>query len=197
MDDREFIDHLYQHWTKTTGAENSYWRPQEHDGISWQSIDSVSADNESAVRIAAGVPPADADFITAIHGAFPDLTRRLHDALDEADRADKDRDDREAEIARLELSTGELSRKLEEERATSKTLREGLVEARDELRKLKRNHAARGEMYNLRLSDLRNANATIESLRNSYADLEVELQSTKADLEIQVAYSKRLESELE
>lgn len=183
MDDREFIDHLYQHWTKTTGAENSYWRPQEHDGMSRQSIDSVSADNESAVRIAAGVSPADADFITAVHGAFPDLTRRLHDALDEADRADKDRDDREAEIARLELST--------------KNLREALVEARDELRKLKRNHAERGAMYNLRLNDLRNANATIESLRNSYADLEAELQSTKADLEIQVSYSKRLESELE
>lgn len=195
MDDREFIDNIYQHWTKTTGAEERYWMPEKDDDGDYVI---VAVDKEQVQTVVAlGLSEADADFITAIHGASPDLTRRLHDALDEADRADKDRDDREAEIARLELSTGELSRNLEEEQATSKSLREGLVEARDELRKLKRNHAARGEMYNLRLSDLRNANATIESLRNSYADLEAELQSTKADLDIQVAYSKRLESELE
>ena len=45
----------------------------------------------------------DAAWITAVHGAFADLARCLHTALDEADRADVDRDVRENRIAELEL----------------------------------------------------------------------------------------------
>lgn len=51
---------------------------------------------------------ADADFIAAIHGCLPDLWRRLHAALDEADTADFDRDSRECLIAEVSAENQEL-----------------------------------------------------------------------------------------
>jgi hypothetical protein len=55
----------------------------------------------------------DADFITAIHGCFPDLIRTVLAALDEADRADFDKDSRECRIAELEAELAELRADLE------------------------------------------------------------------------------------
>ncbi|WP_074297099.1 hypothetical protein [Mycobacteroides abscessus] len=55
----------------------------------------------------------DVDFITAIHGALPDLVRRTHEALDEADRLDEQRDEQEVRIARLEEIVDERNRDIE------------------------------------------------------------------------------------
>lgn len=96
MDDREFFDVLYTLWVKTTGASDRYW---DVDG------DRVRAVGQSGepVVVAAGVGDADADFITALHGCFPDLVRRLHTALDEADRLDREMDDVQSRLAAAEL----------------------------------------------------------------------------------------------
>ncbi|ASZ75474.1 hypothetical protein KIW74_gp54 [Mycobacterium phage Kimona] len=117
MEDRDFFDLLYQQWTKTTGAADSYWMPVEYnDGTGRWKIYAVKLDeegNEVRKLIASDIQnEADADFLTAIHGCVGDLTRRLHRALDEADNADYDRDSRECRIAELELENAELKAKL-------------------------------------------------------------------------------------
>jgi len=96
MDDRSFFDHLHQLFSRTTGAEDRYWRPLEDE----HRIVAVGEDDHDWV--AAGVSVADMDWICAVHGCFPDLVRRLHTALDEADRLDRERDDLVARIIELE-----------------------------------------------------------------------------------------------
>ena len=95
MDTREFIDLLFTQYARTTGGETTYWRP---DGNTL-----VAVDGDTETVIASGMAEQDAAWITAVHGAFADLARCLHTALDEADRADADRDVRENRIAELEL----------------------------------------------------------------------------------------------
>ena len=58
--------------------------------------------------VAAEVSEWDAEFIAGLHGAVPDLIRRLHDAVSEADIADYARDSRECRIAELEVEVSEL-----------------------------------------------------------------------------------------
>lgn len=136
MEDREFFDHIYQMWAKTTGASNMYWQPVEHDAPNRNySIDAVDED-QSAIRVAAGLSEEDADFLTAVHGCFADLIRRLGTSLDEADRLDEEKDGLIVRIADLEqeaiLSYNELERSdvqiasltedLDKERATNAEL---------------------------------------------------------------------------
>lgn len=103
MDDRDFFDELYQMWSKTTGADDRYWMPEAHfDNSGRFNIYAIDQD-ESRKLVGSGLSDADSDFLTAIHGCFADLYRRLNYALDEADRADLDRDSRECRIAELEL----------------------------------------------------------------------------------------------
>ena len=102
MDDVEFFDLLYQQWSNTTGAQDTYWMPEEFaelfDGYK---VVSVRQDG-SKETVALGLTEADADFITAVHGCLGDLVRRMHAALDEAERYNVDRDARECRIAELE-----------------------------------------------------------------------------------------------
>lgn len=107
MDDRDFFDHLLQVWAKTTGADDCFWMPVRHEGKSVFYVEAV-AEDESRTRLASYMSEKDADFLTAIHGCLPDLVRRLHSALDEADRADYGRDSRECRIAELELEVQSL-----------------------------------------------------------------------------------------
>lgn len=110
MDDREFFDTLFQLWAKTTGAEDHYWMPVDlEDGVF--DIHAVQQDGPSK-GVASSLSDEDADFITAIHGCLPDLVRRLHAALDEADRADLSRDERECRIFELELENQALSEQI-------------------------------------------------------------------------------------
>jgi hypothetical protein len=109
MDDRSFADLLYQVWSKTTGAQATFWKPVET--INGVDIVAVNQQNEEKL-IGSFLASEDADFITALHGCLGDLVRRLHDALDEADRADRDRDEREVRIADLELQVASLRREV-------------------------------------------------------------------------------------
>ena len=112
MEDREFFDKLYQLWVKTTHAEDRYWDYQSNLGCDTFVLNAVGQDGEKTF-VGAVYTDADADFITAVHGCFGDLVRRLNAALDEADRADFDRDSRECRIAELEMELGYLKSDLE------------------------------------------------------------------------------------
>lgn len=120
MDIRDFIDELYSLWAKTTGAENQYWMPKtEHtfsDGEKIFGLYAVGEDqSENIVADTSGFhSEADVNFITAIHGALPDLVRRTHEALDEADRLDEQRDEQEVRIAGLEETIDELNGRINE-----------------------------------------------------------------------------------
>ena len=117
MDIREFLDELYSLYAKTTGAENMYWMPEEDvdryaGGPNTYNIFAVG-ENETKHDIAFDFRENDANFITAIHGALPDLVRRTHEALDEADRLDEQRDEQEIRIAQLEGTIDEKNRDIE------------------------------------------------------------------------------------
>lgn len=101
MEDRDFFDTLYNIWTNTTGAEDSFWMPEEDEGFPGRF--NIWAVPQSGTRkpVASFVTDEDADFITAVHGCLPDLIRRLIDALDEADRLDHRVDDQTGWIADL------------------------------------------------------------------------------------------------
>lgn len=128
MQDHEFFDVLYASFTKTTGAADTYWMPEEDDeyydnGHGTFIVWSVGEDQRKSF-VGSFESEADADFLTAVHGCFPDLVRRLHAALDEADRLDVERDEREQQIGRLSLENQELREEcaqLEETLATARS----------------------------------------------------------------------------
>ena len=118
MDERDFFDTLYQQWTKTTGAEDMFWMSEQYqDGTGRWKVYAVKvgADGNQTRKLIASElrNEADADFIAATHGCIPDLVRRTHAALDEADEKDYDRDSRECRIAELELENQELRKELD------------------------------------------------------------------------------------
>lgn len=108
MDDRDFFDELFQLWCKTTGAESRYWMPEEHFDKSGRFNVYAVGEDESRKLVASGVSEQDADWLTAMHGCLPDLWRRLHAALDEADTSDYARDARECRIYELESEVADL-----------------------------------------------------------------------------------------
>jgi hypothetical protein len=110
VDEREMIDTLYSLWAKTTGVGDCYW---DYEDI-WEDFNlrAVNSDGELTFLGYTEIE-SDADWITAIHGAFPELVRRFHTALDECDRADSDRDSRECRIAELEMEVAELKEDLQ------------------------------------------------------------------------------------
>lgn len=103
---------LYQGWAKTTGAENMFWAPEEdEEGLRLpQARFGIYAvgDDQTRLRIGSVHTEEDAAFVTAIHGCFADLCRRLHAALDEADRLDGARDDLTHELMELAVENEEL-----------------------------------------------------------------------------------------
>ena len=112
MEDLDFFDLMYQKWSKTTEAEEDYWmyEPDEHHyagGPHTFAVYSVGQDQEKTF-IASFEKDEDADFITAVHGCFPDLIRRLRDAIDESDRLDYRHDAQECRVAELEMENDEL-----------------------------------------------------------------------------------------
>lgn len=103
-DVRDILDDLYACWARTTHADNGYWTVRGGDVVA------LGPDVDTPV--ATGIAVADAEFIATIQCALPDLIRAAHSALDEADRADAERDGRECRIAELELEVAELSRRI-------------------------------------------------------------------------------------
>ncbi|BCP02538.1 hypothetical protein [Mycobacterium intracellulare] len=119
MDDLEFFDYLYQGWSKTTGAKDTYWMPEEDhcedvDGTDLNLFSIVAVDQgENKTYIAQYVREEDAAWITALHGCFADLTRRLHQAVDEAERFDIEKDRVISELALAEIENNDLREQLE------------------------------------------------------------------------------------
>lgn len=118
MDDHEFFDLLYKQWSITTWASDSYWMPEldnEHyaGGPGTWNVFAVN-DAQEKNFVGSFEREEDADFITGIHGCLGDLVRRLHTALDAAERSDLDRDQQEGRIADLELEILGLKKALSE-----------------------------------------------------------------------------------
>lgn len=158
MEDREFFDLLYAHWAKTTGAEDRFWMSEQDESFpdSWNLL---AVDQQQEKKLLGSFhSEADADFIAAVHGCVADMIRRLHIALDEADRLDAEKDDLVFRVAELEMdadglheviksderSITELEAELSDERGFSAylscDLREALAEtdtANAEVSKLK------------------------------------------------------------
>lgn len=101
MDDLEFFDTLYQGWSKTTGAETAYWMPEKDEGI--EGVWHIWAVDQDQMKTWVGDvhSEADAAWITALHGCFADLTRRLHHAIDEAERFEIEKDNFICEMVEL------------------------------------------------------------------------------------------------
>lgn len=127
MDIREFLDELYQLWAKTTGAENQYWMPEESD-IHGQDIWAVN-EEQAKSPVASFMSDADASFVTAIHGALPDLVRLTHEALDEADRLDEQRDEQEFRIAQLEADSDAMRAQIKDLTQKNEKLLDDLIGA--------------------------------------------------------------------
>lgn len=107
MEDGEFFDLLYSQWAKTTGAEDKYWM-SEADDEEPDFFNVYAVDHEqNKTPVAVGMSEADADFVSGVHGCLADLIRRLHTAIDEADRLDYRVDEQEGRIAELEMDASD------------------------------------------------------------------------------------------
>lgn len=108
MDDREFLDQIYQLWSKTTGAGERYWMPVKYsDRTDRHKMYACRPDGQQ-VLVGSDMPEPDAEFVAGVHGALPELISLMHRILDESDRVDLDRDSRECRIAELELEVASL-----------------------------------------------------------------------------------------
>lgn len=104
MEDLDFFDMIYQGFTKTTHAEDAYWGFEPYEeaaepGQNWGDIFVQGADFRQTIAV--DVEEADAAFITAVHGCFPDLHRALLQWHDEAETKDRERDNTEVKYAEL------------------------------------------------------------------------------------------------
>jgi len=116
VDDKDFFDHLYQLWTKTTGAENRYYIV-ERGTTFYDDPDDVwhvwaVAQDESREHVAVFHDEPTADWFAGLHGCFADLTRRLHEAVDDAERHDCEKDRVISEMALLAEENNDLREKL-------------------------------------------------------------------------------------
>lgn len=109
MDDRDVFDKLLQVCAGCTGSQDTYLKVVK-SVAGW---DVVAVDSEEReTLIGSFVNEADADWHATITQVFPDVWRRLQAALDEADRADTCRDERECRIAELESEVASLRKEL-------------------------------------------------------------------------------------
>jgi hypothetical protein len=112
MDERDFFDHLYQLWSKTTQAKDGAWEVIDDGEHILVDVESTDKDGWEQT-IGYGMYKQDAEFISQVHAALPEIVRQALAAFDEADRADHERDARECRIAELELEVMELKADLE------------------------------------------------------------------------------------
>ena len=96
--EHEFFDELYRQWSHTTGAEKTYWMPEESRPERFD-IYAFDPETQNKSVVAKWLSEADADFICGLHGAVPDLIRRLHDLVDEAARKDEANDIAQGQLA--------------------------------------------------------------------------------------------------
>jgi hypothetical protein len=111
VETREFLELLLRMWGDTYGAETGFWGYDTQEGGGYR-VFHGDPETEEETNIGHFLYDSDANFVTAIHGALPDLIRVTLAAFDEADRADYDRDSRECLIAELELELQQLKGEL-------------------------------------------------------------------------------------
>jgi hypothetical protein len=111
-DFEDLLDRLYQVFSKTSYCEKRSWDYGfEDEGRDPLNIYAV--DDEGDFKFVAAVScEADADFVSLAHGVIPELIRGTREALDEAERADRQRDERECRIAELEIEVAALRKEL-------------------------------------------------------------------------------------
>lgn len=137
MENLEFYDHIYQLWSKTTGAEDRYWGVTEHDHLDIDRRFSVDAcDEDSAIRVGGGFSEADSDWITALHGCFPDLIRRLRELEDEVEQHDARADEQSSLAAELATDRQSLYARNLELDVVARNLRETISELKHEIHSL-------------------------------------------------------------
>ncbi|QBJ01126.1 hypothetical protein PBI_ARISSANAE_40 [Mycobacterium phage Arissanae] len=108
-DHDEFFDTLYQQWSKTTGAKDTYWMPEESDSFPGTfDLIAVNPNNDERTPLCAFMSEDDAEFVAGLHGAVPDLVRHLGEATDRADRLDEARDLAEGRYAEVLLENAAL-----------------------------------------------------------------------------------------
>ncbi|AMW64390.1 hypothetical protein PBI_KAZAN_42 [Mycobacterium phage Kazan] len=115
--DHQFFDILYQQWSKSTWAEHSYWMPEEDQSFpGCFNIIAVDQSKEEKNRnpIAAFLKEEDAEFIAGLHGAVPDLIRRLHETIDDATRKDEENDRAQGMLADALLENQGLKEQIRE-----------------------------------------------------------------------------------
>ncbi|AHJ86652.1 hypothetical protein CRB1_41 [Mycobacterium phage CRB1] len=113
--DHEFFDILYQQWTKSTLAEHGYWMPEEDTSFPGSfNLIAVHQSKDERRPIAAFMDEADAEFVAGLHGAVPDLIRRLHEAIDEAVRKDEQNDIAQGQLADALLENEGLKEQIRE-----------------------------------------------------------------------------------
>lgn len=110
MDFRDFLDTLYQGWSKTEGAEDRFYIVEEDSdhhcgGPGTWNVWAVGQD-ESREFVASFDTEHDADWFASLHGAFPDMYRNLLAQSDENDQLDTRNDELTGEIADI---AGELA----------------------------------------------------------------------------------------
>ncbi|AGY36982.1 hypothetical protein FREDWARD_37 [Mycobacterium phage Fredward] len=136
MEDREFFDHIYQAWSKTTGAEDHYYVVEK--ALEYSELYNIYAVNQDGfkLRVAEYLKEDDADWFAAVHGCFADLYRRLHEALDDAESADLRADEQSSVAADALIEHAALERKHNELDAVARGLREQVSELKHEIRGL-------------------------------------------------------------
>lgn len=112
MDDHSFLDHIYSIWAKTSGGDDTFWTPQEDKDYPGRWGIFATDKDENRQFIGEFFSELDADFVCGLHGCIGDLVRRMHAALDEADRADRERDEQEQSIYALAVENEELKQEV-------------------------------------------------------------------------------------
>ncbi len=111
-DFEELLDRLYQSSAKTTGSENCLWDYGfEDEGRDPMNVYAVDQDGDFKF-VAAFANEADAEFVTRVHAAIATVVRESHQAKDEAERADRRRDECERLLAERELEIAALRKEL-------------------------------------------------------------------------------------
>jgi hypothetical protein len=112
MDTQEFLDTIYAQWSQTTGAEDLIWAPEEDKDYRgrWNII-ATSQDGDRQM-LGEFWNKQDAVFVCGMHDCLSEIVRRMHSALDEADRADRERDEQEQSIFALAVENDELKQEL-------------------------------------------------------------------------------------
>jgi hypothetical protein len=111
-DFEDLLDRLYQVFSKTSYCEKRSWdygfEDEGRDPLNIYAVD----DEGDFKFIAALTSEADADFVTMAHAAIPTVARVALEFKDEAERADRRRDECERLLAERELEIAALRKEL-------------------------------------------------------------------------------------